>query len=66
MNSISSTEMMGLKMETLENLIKKRINAVFAITRDMEKNKVNPTLAVLESLIFHSQIFKILALQSKN
>ncbi|WP_394365276.1 hypothetical protein [Salegentibacter mishustinae] len=53
-------------METLENLIKKRINAVFAITRDMEKNKVNPTLAVLESLIFHSQIFKILALQSKN
>lgn len=66
MNSISSTEMMGLKMETLENLIKKRINAVFAITRDMEKNKVNPTLAVLESLIFHSQIFKRLALQSKN
>ena len=51
MNNISPNELMGPKMQTLENLIKKRINAVIAITRDMEKNKVNPTLGILESLM---------------
>lgn len=51
MSSISPNEMMGPKMQTLENLIKKRINAVNAITKDMEKHKVNPTLAILMSLM---------------
>ncbi len=51
MNSISPNEMMGPKMETLENLVKKRINAVIAILKDIEKNKVNPTLGILESLM---------------
>ena len=51
MNNISPNELMGPKMQTLENLIKKRINAVIAILKDMEKNKVNPTLGILESLM---------------
>nr|WP_232805886.1 BfmA/BtgA family mobilization protein [Salegentibacter maritimus] len=51
MNNISPNEMMGPQMQTLENLIKKRINAVIAILKDMEKNKVNPTLGILESLM---------------
>ena len=51
MNSISPNEMMGPKMQTLENLVKKRINAVIAILKDIEKNKVNPTLGILESLM---------------
>ena len=51
MNGISPNEGMGPKMKTLESLIKKRINGVIAILKDIEKNKVNPTLAILESLM---------------
>jgi len=50
-NAIAPTETLGPKMLTLEGLIKKRINGVIAILKDIEKNKVNPTLAILESLM---------------
>ncbi len=50
-NEISPKENFGPTGRRIENIIKKRINAVIAITRDMEKNKVNPTLAILESLM---------------
>jgi hypothetical protein len=50
-NEIAPTENLGPKMQTLEGLIKKRINGVIAILKNIEKNKVNPTLAILESLM---------------
>ena len=50
-NDIAPTENLGPKMRTLEGLIKKRINGVIAILKNIEKNKVNPTLAILESLM---------------
>ncbi|WP_051935855.1 BfmA/BtgA family mobilization protein [Salegentibacter sp. Hel_I_6] len=50
-NEISPKENFGPTGRRIENIIKKRINAVIAITRDMEKNKVNPTLAILQSLL---------------
>ncbi|UJH92959.1 hypothetical protein LZ575_09685 [Antarcticibacterium sp. 1MA-6-2] len=50
-NEISPKENFGPTGRRIENIVKKRINAVIAITKDMEKNKVNPTLAILESLM---------------
>jgi len=50
-NEISPKENFGPTGRRIENIIKKRINAVIAITRDMEKNKVNPTLAILMSIM---------------
>ncbi|MFO8146388.1 MAG: BfmA/BtgA family mobilization protein [Gillisia sp.] len=50
-NEIAPTETLGPKMKTLEGLIKKRINGVIAIIKDIEKNKVTPTLAILESIM---------------
>ncbi len=49
-NGISPNESMGPHIQTLENLIKKRINAVIAIMRDIEKNQTRPTVAMLQSL----------------
>ena len=50
-NEISPKENFGPTGRRIENIIKKRINAVIAITKDMEKHKVNPTLAILMSLM---------------
>ncbi len=50
-NEISPKENFGPTGRRIENSLKKRINAVIAIVKDMEKNKVNPTLAILESLM---------------
>lgn len=50
MNSISPNEVMGPKMETLESLIKKRINGVIAILKDIEKSQTKPTVAMMQSL----------------
>ena len=50
-NEISPKENFGPTGRRIENIIKKRINAVIAITRDMEKNKINPTLAILQALM---------------
>lgn len=49
-NKISPREKFGPTGRTIEQTLKKRINAIIAIIRDMEKNKVNPTLALLQSL----------------
>ncbi|WP_158977287.1 BfmA/BtgA family mobilization protein [Cellulophaga sp. L1A9] len=49
-NGISPKEKMGPNMQTLENKINKRINAVIAIIKDIEKNHDKPTTAMLQSL----------------
>ncbi len=49
-NSISPHESIGPKMQTLESLIKKRINGVIAIMKDIEKNQTKPTVAMIQSL----------------
>ena len=50
-NKISPSESLDPNMKSLENNLKSRINALIAIIKDIEKNKVNPTLAILESLM---------------
>jgi hypothetical protein len=49
-NEISPKEKLGPTGRTIEASIKKRINAVIAIMRDMEKTQTKPTVAMLESL----------------
>jgi len=49
-NGISPHESMGPKMQTIEALIKKRINGVIAIMKDIEKNQTKPTVAMMQSL----------------
>ena len=53
-NGISPAESMGTRMETLETrmatLIKKRMNGMIAILRDIEKSQTKPTAAMLYSL----------------
>ena len=50
-NEISPKENFGPTGRRIENSLKKRINAVIAIMKNMEKNKATPTLAILESLM---------------
>ena len=49
-NGISPHESIGPKMQTLESLIKKRINGVIAIMKDIEKNQTKPTVAMIQAL----------------
>ncbi len=53
-NGISPIESMGPNMETLEKrislLIKKRMNGMIAIMKDIEKSQTKPTVAMLYSL----------------
>ena len=49
-HGLSPRESMGPKMQTLENLIKKRFNAIIAIVRDIEKNQTKPTVAMIQAL----------------
>lgn len=53
-NGISPMEDLGPRMETLENrisvLIKKRMNGMIAIMKDIEKSQTKPTVAMLYSL----------------
>lgn len=53
-NGISPAESMGPRMETLEakisTLIKKRMNGMIAIMKDIEKSQTKPTAAMLYSL----------------
>lgn len=53
-NGISPVEPMGPRMETLETristLIKKRMNGIIAIMKDIEKSQTKPTAAMLYSL----------------
>jgi len=50
-NSLSPHDELGPNMIHLEKNLKSRINALIAIIKDIEKNKINPTLAILESLM---------------
>jgi len=54
-NEISPKEKLGPTGRTIEQSIKKRLNAIIAIMRDVEKNKANPTLALLQSLFEQSE-----------
>ena len=49
-NGVSPNESIGPQMQTLANLIKKRINGVIAIVKDIEKNQTKPTVAMMQSL----------------
>ncbi|WP_282081252.1 BfmA/BtgA family mobilization protein [Aquimarina algiphila] len=49
-NNMSPKESIGPTVHTLENLIKKRVSAVIAILRDMEKSQTKPTVAMMQSL----------------
>jgi len=53
-NGISPAELMGPNMETLEKrlslLIKKRMNGMIAIMKDIEKNQTKPTVAMMQAL----------------
>ncbi len=49
-NEISPKERLGPTGRTIEANLKKRINAVIAIMRDMEKTQTRPTVAMIESL----------------
>lgn len=49
-NGISPDESIRPQVTTLENLIKKRINAVIAILKDIEKTQTRPTVAMMQSL----------------
>ena len=49
-NSISPYESLGVNMTTLEGSIKKRINALIAIVKDIEKTHHKPTTAILQTL----------------
>jgi hypothetical protein len=57
-NGISPTESMGPRLETLEarmsTLIKKRMNGMIAILKDIEKSQTKPTAAMLYSLFEQS------------
>ena len=49
-NELSPNESLGANMKTLENRLKKRINALVAIVRDIEKNQTKPTNTMLQLL----------------
>jgi len=65
-NEISPKEKLGPTGRTIEASIKKRINAVIAIMRDMEKTQTKPTVAMIESLFqTETPIKKPLILEKK-
>ncbi len=49
-NEISPKETLGPNARTLEANIKKRVNALVAIIKDIEKNQTQPTTAMLQLL----------------
>ncbi len=49
-NEISPKENFGPTGRTIESKLLKRINAVIAIMRDIEKTQTKPTVAMMESL----------------
>lgn len=65
-NGISPEESMGPKIQTLENLIQKRINAVIAIIKDIEKNQTKPTLGILQALMEQAEPVKKPLILEKN
>ena len=69
-NCISPTESMGPNMETLEKrislLIKKRMNGMIDIMKDIEKNQTKPTVAMLQSLFEQAEPKKKVRMVEKN
>ncbi|WP_159021476.1 BfmA/BtgA family mobilization protein [Formosa sp. L2A11] len=55
-NEISPKETFGPTGRTIEASLKKRINAVIAIMRDMEKTQTKPTVAMMELLFQNDEI----------
>jgi hypothetical protein len=49
-NEISPRERLGPTGRTIEANLKKRINAVIAIMKDMEKTQTKPTVTMIQSL----------------
>ena len=49
-NELSPNERLGPSGRTMEANLKKRINAIIAIIRDIEKTQTKPTNAMLQSL----------------
>ena len=49
-NEISPKEKLGPTGRTIEAILLKRINAVIAIMRDVEKTQTKPTVAMIQSL----------------
>jgi ABC-type phosphate transport system auxiliary subunit len=49
-NEISPKEKLGPTGRTIEAKLLKRINAVIAIMRDVEKTQTKPTVAMIQSL----------------
>ena len=53
-NGISPVETLGPRMETLEKrisvLIKRRMNGMIAIMKDIEKSQTKPTVAMMQAL----------------
>lgn len=49
-NEISPKERLGPTGRTIEASLKKRINAMIAIMRDMEKTQTKPTVAMIQAL----------------
>ena len=49
-NEISPKEILGPNVRTLEAAIKKRINSLIAIIKDIEKHQTQPTTAMLQLL----------------
>lgn len=49
-NEISPRERLGPSGRTIETNLKKRIDAVIAIIKSIEKTQTKPTLAMLEAL----------------
>lgn len=64
-NEISPKENFGPSAMTLEALIKKRINGVIAIIKDIEKNQTKPTAAMLLSLLEQETDKKPLLIEKK-
>ncbi|HEA29572.1 MAG TPA: hypothetical protein ENH91_06200 [Leeuwenhoekiella sp.] len=49
-NGISPGESIEPQVRTLESLVKKRINSVIAILKDIERTQTRPTAAMMQSL----------------
>ncbi|WP_229719407.1 BfmA/BtgA family mobilization protein [Winogradskyella schleiferi] len=65
-NEISPKEKLGPTGRTIEAKLLKRINAVIAIMRDMEKSQTKPTTAMLQSLFVEIKPVKKQLLTAKS
>lgn len=69
-NGISPAEELGPNMEALEarisNLIKKRMNGMIAIMKDIEKTQTKPSVAMLQSLFQATEPPKTKRMLEKN